>query len=165
MFIIFPLILVTIISIPRTRVLLVQLMTLVYLLFLVLYNQINHTTVGHAISKVALFLSPLKQFCTKLINRYTYYTVQHLDDNHLVLTYKVRGETYKQIINITPKPCNILIILDENEKDRTDEVLPYLGVQEDIHKSNIRPDFFGATSLTFENGDGNTITIINKKSE
>ena len=140
MFIIFPLILVTIISIPRTRVLLVQLMTLVYLLFLVLYNQIYHTTVGHAISKVALFLSPLKQFCTKLINRYTYYTVQHLDDNHLVLTYKVRGETYKQIINITPKPCN-------------------------IHKSNIRPDFFGATSLTFENGDGNTITIINKKSE
>ena len=94
-----------------------------------------------------------------LFNRIRFYRIRYLDPNNIVITYKINSQTYKQIINIKSKPSNILAVENSDGADITDQVLPYLGIEENIYKSNVNPKFFNTKTLTFYTQNGDTIIM------
>jgi hypothetical protein len=75
--------------------------------------------------------------------------------DHCILSYTLKGSFYK--IKIPYKKDNkVVVILDENYEDVSNEILPFLSPDESFHNSVYTPSFWGKKELTFMDVDGNT---------
>lgn len=88
-------------------------------------------------------------------------TVIKLDKNRFQISYVIDGKLYKIVVKSKRGPRNILIVYDENQKDMTDIILPFLGPYEDLHKQDYTPEFFNSKSLTFETSNGDKLNFKN----
>lgn len=100
-----------------------------------------------------LFMALYVNFIQK-INK----TITKIDKNRYEVMYTIRGVLYKMVVNQTVGPPKILLVSDENGDDVTDDILPYLGPENDFHGNNFYPVFFGKKSLELVliNGDSKT---------
>ena len=87
--------------------------------------------------------------------------VTKLDKNTYLVEYIIGGKIYKMIVLPKRGPNTIIQIRDHNEKDITDEILPYFGPNYDWHRVNLIPQFFKCEKMTFELDDG-TQKIFNE---
>lgn len=85
-------------------------------------------------------------------------SVVALDRKTYELSYVIKGRLYKMIVVPRIGPAPVLQIIDDEHNDVTDRILPYMGPQYDWHGNNLKPDFFGCSSLTFELMDGSEHT-------
>ena len=88
------------------------------------------------------------------IIQYLNNTVEYLGGNRYLITYIIKGKTYKIIINLKRGPRGILLVSDENEKDVSDLIFPYLGPNENFHGQLYTPNFFDRKELIFELSNG-----------
>ena len=80
-----------------------------------------------------------------------------LDKNTYILSYILHDNEYKMVIKIARGPSPILSIKNEDNKDLTDIILPYLGPKNDWHNNKFTPKFFNCKSLSFELSNGEII--------
>ena len=85
-------------------------------------------------------------------------TVKQIDRKTYEISYVINGTLYKLISQVRFGPIPILQIIDDEENDITENVLPYMGPAYNWHGSKISPDFFGHKTLTFELSDGTEYT-------
>ena len=85
-------------------------------------------------------------------------TVRKIDKKTYEISYVINGKLYKMISHVQFGPSPILQIIDDQENDVTETVLPYMGPSYNWHGNKISPDFFGHNSLTFELADGTEYT-------
>jgi hypothetical protein len=73
----------------------------------------------------------------------------------------IKGKVYKMVVLPTRGPSPIIQIRNQDEKDITDDILPYFGPNYDWHRVSIIPQFFMCEKMTFELEDG-TQKIFNE---
>lgn len=82
-------------------------------------------------------------------------TVVQLDKNKYIITYVIKGKTYKMIVKPIRGPKQVLLVYDENQEDVSHLIFPYLGPEENWHYQVYTPNFFNKNELTFELSNGN----------
>lgn len=87
-------------------------------------------------------------------------SVVPLGNGKFILSYIIRGYTYKMIVK--PNFClsPILQISDENSNDVTNIVVPYMGPSYDWHGIVYTPHILGYKTLTFELIDGRELEFF-----
>lgn len=91
------------------------------------------------------------------IIQYMNNSIIKLDKNTYILSYILHDNEYKMVIKIARGPSPILSIKNEDNKDLTDIILPYLGPKNDWHNNKFTPKFFNCKSLSFELLNGEII--------
>lgn len=81
-------------------------------------------------------------------------TIQKLDGNKYLVTYVIKGKTYKMIVKPTRGPRKVLMVSDEKQQDVSSLVFPYLGPEENFHGEVYTPSFFDRDELIFELSSG-----------
>ena len=77
-------------------------------------------------------------------------------NKHLIHHYAANGRLYKIAIKPRKGPHNVLLVTDENSEDVTEEVIPFVGPNNDWHGKSFTPTFWDKKSLTFEMHTGET---------
>ena len=88
------------------------------------------------------------------IIQYLNNTIKHLEGNKFVITYVIKGKTYKIIITLKRGPRDVLLVSDDTETDVSDLIFPYLGPDENFHNQLYTPNLFGRNELIFELSNG-----------
>lgn len=78
----------------------------------------------------------------------------------VIISYTVNGKLYKIETKIKKGPDSVLLVMDENLEDITDEITPFLGINEDWHQNSFTPSFWNRKSLTFELDSGQHKTFL-----
>lgn len=86
-------------------------------------------------------------------------SIKKIDKNNYEISYLIDGKMYKMIVKPHKGPACILQVIDENNKDITDEIIPYLGPENDWHGRKFSSKDFKKKSLTFELGNGEERTF------
>lgn len=118
--------------------------------FLISYDKKNNICKLLYIVFSIIFRSLYISFIQK-INR----NVKKLSSKKYEITTIIDGKIYKFFIKPKRGPSNILQIIDDNDNDVTDEIIPY------IHNIVINPEILGYSSLTFNLSNGDTLIYEN----
>jgi hypothetical protein len=86
-------------------------------------------------------------------------SVKKVDKHRYEVSYVINGRLYKMIVRNIRGPCPVLLIVDDNNEDVTDVIVPYMGAGRDFHKFKFTPQFFGHTHLSVELSSGETKTF------
>lgn len=81
-------------------------------------------------------------------------SVRKLENGVYEITYVIQGRRYKMLVKPVGGPSPIFLAVNENDDDVTNQLLPYIGVQNDFHKSDITPRCLGYKELTLEMFNG-----------
>ena len=101
-----------------------------------------------------------------IIIQYLNSSVVHIGGNKYIITYIIKGKTYKMIVKPVRGPKKIMLISDNNQLDVSSLVSPYLGPEEDFHGAIYTPKFFGREELVFELSNGDEkIFLVNDNIE
>jgi hypothetical protein len=85
-------------------------------------------------------------------------TVKSVGRQTYIIAYVIAGKQYKMVIRPMRGASRVLQVSDEDSKDITSYVLPFMGPAYDWHGIPLTPQFFHAQSLTFEFGNGREVT-------
>lgn len=99
------------------------------------------------------FLMVCESSYLKLIT-YLNNSVKKIDKNKYEVSYVINGKLYKMVTSTARGPVPILQILNEDNIDVTEYIIPYMGPNNDWHNKKYFPDFFNYKSLIFELSNG-----------
>ena len=88
------------------------------------------------------------------IIQYMNSTIIQINGNKYLVTYVIKGKTYKMIVKPTRGPRKVLMMSDENQDEISHIVGPYLGPEENFHGEIYTPSFFGIKEIVFELSNG-----------
>jgi hypothetical protein len=74
----------------------------------------------------------------------------------VIIEYTLNNKPYRFISKLKRGPSDIAAV-KYNEIDITEEILPYLGPNEDMHNIRYTPNVFGYDSMEFYMIDGSTL--------
>ena len=122
-----------------------------------LYSLYDLVATRHKSRSMIIFIS------TKMLAQAFYQNLLHYLDNSLVkvdknkyeLKYVINGKLYKKIIKPDRGPIPVVSVTNENDDDVTEEILPYMGPNNNFHNEKFTPKFFGHNKLIFEMLSGN----------
>ena len=123
----------------------------------------NLVATRHTSSIIITFISIemlLQAFYQSLV-QYLDNSIKKIGKNKYELKYVINGKIYKQIITPERGPQPVIFILNDNNEDVTEQILPYIGPNNDFHNQNFNPNFFGYTKLIFEMLNGETRVFCN----
>lgn len=86
-------------------------------------------------------------------------TITRIDKKSILLTYVLNNKIYRMIIRPQKGPPNILMVVDNNFNDVTENILSYYGPQHDWHNRSFTPACLGYEKLTFELSDTTSKTF------
>lgn len=121
-----------------------------------LHNNNRFTILYHTVNILykSIIISVLNYDCCRN-NR-----VKKIERNLWEITYEINGKKYKMLVRPDRGPSYIRKIYDNNNIDITDYIHPYLGPNNDFHKSDIlTPEFFNLKSIVIEKNDGHVQTF------
>ena len=104
------------------------------------------------------FLMVLESLYLKLVT-YLNNSIKKIDKNKYEVSYVINGKIYKMVTSPSRGPVPIVQIINENNIDVTEHILPYMGPNNDWHNRKYFPDFFNYKSLIFELSNGERKTF------
>jgi hypothetical protein len=75
--------------------------------------------------------------------------IEHIDKKTAIISYVLNGKLYKIIVHQKRGPGSVAFVIDENQEDVSDMVIPFLGPNDDWHKTEFNPNFWKKKTLTF----------------
>ena len=129
------------------------------------YNKwisLNNLVSSQHNSKIMIKIISLQMIFKSLYLSFIQYmnnSIIKIDKNSYELSYIVHGKLYKMIIKPIRGPVPILCVTNENNIDITEQILPYLGPNNDWHGKKYYPDFFKHKTLNIELLDGTKKTF------
>jgi len=88
------------------------------------------------------------------IIQYVNNTIIPVNNGKYMVTYVIKGKTYKMIVKPTRGPRKVLLVSDDKHEDVSFLLFPYLGPEENFHNKIYTPRFFEKDELVFELSDG-----------
>ena len=128
------------------------------------WKKINNLVSAHHKDLVSIYGISMKMILQALYLAFIQYlnnSVKKIDKNTYLVEYIVGGKVYKMLVLPKKGPSPIIQIRNEDDKDITDDILPYCGPNYDWHHVGIIPQFFNCEKMTFELDDG-TQKIFNE---
>jgi hypothetical protein len=123
----------------------------------------NLVATRHTSSVIITFIS-----IEMLVQAFYQSLVQYLDNsitkvgkNKYELKYVINGKLYKKIITPERGPLPVIFITNETNEDVTEQILPYIGPNNDFHNEKFYPSFFGYKKLIFEMLNGESRVFYN----
>ena len=86
-------------------------------------------------------------------------SVKKLDKNKYEVSYIINGKFYKMVTTTARGPIPVIQIMNEDNIDVTEYIIPYMGPNNDWHNRKYFPDFFNYKSLIFELSNGERKTF------
>lgn len=86
--------------------------------------------------------------------QYTNRTISPIEGNKYIVTYVIKGKTYKMVVKPRRGPSKVIMVSDKKQEDVSFLVFPYMGPEEDFHGKIYSPKFFKKDELVFELSDG-----------
>lgn len=114
------------------------------------------------------FSSVICVSCKMIAKMYWLYFLQWCNNsvertkNGYILSYVINGNSYRIFLKHRRGPKPFLLVVDENDNDVTDEIIQYLGPNQDWHCQKYCPENFNKNCLTFEMMDGKQKNFFNK---
>lgn len=126
-----------------------------------LYSLYDLVSTRHKSRSMILFVSAkmLSQAFYQNLLHYLDNSLTKIDKNRYELKYVINGKLYKKIIKPNRGPIPVISVINENGYDVTEEILPYMGPNNDFHNEKFTPKFFGYDKLTFEMLNGNILNF------
>ena len=82
-------------------------------------------------------------------------TVVQIDGSkNYIVTYVIKGKTYKMLVKPSRGPRKVLLISNNNNKDISYDICPYLGPDECLHGIEYTPNFFNQNEMIFQMSNG-----------
>ena len=81
-------------------------------------------------------------------------SIVHLKNGQYLVTYVIKGKTYKMVVKPVRGPRKVIIVSDNNDEDVSPLVFPFLGPEENFHGKIYTPEFFDKEELIFELSNG-----------
>ena len=137
----------------------------IYDFLIIKYNKwisLNNLVSSQHNSKIMIKIISLQMIFKSLYLSFIQYmnnSIIKIDKNSYELSYIVHGKLYKMIIKPIRGPIPILCVTNENNIDITEQILPYLGPNNDWHGKKYYPDFFKHKTLNIELLDGSKKTF------
>ena len=137
----------------------------IYDFLIIKYNKwisLNNLVSSQHNSKIMIKIISLQMIFKSLYLSFIQYmnnSIIKIDKNSYELSYIVHGKLYKMIIKPIRGPVPILCVTNENNIDITEQILPYLGPNNDWHGKKYYPDFFKHKTLNIELLDGSKKTF------
>ena len=137
----------------------------IYDFLIIKYNKwisLNNLVSSQHNSKIMIKIISLQMIFKSLYLSFIQYmnnSIIKIDKNSYELSYIVNGKLYKMIIKPIRGPIPILCVKNENNIDITEQILPYLGPNNDWHGKKYYPDFFKHKILNIELLDGSKKTF------
>jgi hypothetical protein len=126
----------------------------------VLNKSDKKTTCANKLKNVGKVLkvcfSILFQLYLLKFKQWTNNTIEHIDKKRAVINYVLNGRHYKMVVRDRKGPHDVLLVHDEDNNDITDLVLPYLGPNDDWHKTSFTPAFWDKNKISFELTSGDS---------
>ena len=129
------------------------------------WNRITNLVESKHSSKLIIYTISIKMIIQAMYLSFVQYlnnSVRKLDKNTYEVEYIIGGKTYKMVVVPKKGPNHILHIIDENDDDLKDLILPYYGPKYDWHSNKLIPEFFGRKKLVFHLDDGTEKTFFNQ---
>ena len=96
--------------------------------------------------------------CVQYLNN----TVVKLNSKIYLINYVIKGRQYSMIIKPKRGPTPVLQIINEDQEDITEKVLPYMGPKYDWYHDELDFNvYFKSKKLTFNLSNGNICTGTN----
>lgn len=86
-------------------------------------------------------------------------SIEHIDHKTVVFSYVLNGKLYRMVVRPRRGPTNVLLVVDDQSNDVSDDVLPFMGPNQDWHGKEFTPSFWHNKSLTFELATGEQKTF------
>jgi hypothetical protein len=83
-------------------------------------------------------------------------SLEKIDRKTVVISYIINGKLHKILVRVKKGPENIILVLDENDNDVSEEVIPYIGHNDGW---NLSPKFWKRNKLVFKLSNGDTKTF------
>jgi hypothetical protein len=99
--------------------------------------------------------------CIEIVNYFKHDSTRRVDKNTYEVSYELNSKSYKMLITPHRGPPRVIQVIDHDNIDITELVLPYLGPKFDWHGHFIKPSFFNITSMSLNWADGTTTHILN----
>jgi hypothetical protein len=128
------------------------------------WKRLNNLVSTQHNSKFIITFISLQMVAESLYNSLIQYlnnSVIKLNKNTYIVSYVINGKLYKTVVVPKRGPLPVLNVIDENNNDISDIILPYLGPNNDWNKYKFTPSFFKSKQLTFELLNGE-IKIFNE---
>lgn len=112
----------------------------------------NLVATRHTSSVIITFISIemlLQAFYQSLV-QYLDNSIKKIGKNKYELKYVINGKLYKKIIIPERGPLPVILIMNEKNEDVTEQILPYIGPNNNFHNEKFNPIFFGYKKLIFE---------------
>jgi hypothetical protein len=89
-------------------------------------------------------------------------SIEYINKKKIIVSYIINGVIYKFVVNKRKGPSDILMIIDENRSDVTDEILPFYGPNQNWHGETFKPEFWKKEHLIFKFNNGEKDIIFYK---
>jgi hypothetical protein len=83
-------------------------------------------------------------------------SVKKIGKNTYEVSYELNNRPYKMLVTPYRGPQPVMQVIDADDRDITDNVLPYMGPKYDWHGHPIAPSFFNTQRLTINWSSGET---------
>lgn len=103
----------------------------------------------------SLLLNAIYIFLSQKLNK----SLIHINNNIYDIQYVVKGQLYKIRFKVPISPSLILLITDEDNNDVTNDILPYIGPDNNFHGIKYTPKSFNKKKLIFETINGDELTF------
>jgi hypothetical protein len=126
------------------------------------WNNLNSLVSTRKTNNFDIYWYSVKIICRMLYLSFIQYlntSVVKITKGRYIISYVVNGKMYKMVVKPLRGPSPILQIINDNMEDVTEDIIPYLGPDNDFHKINYNPVFFNYDYLTFEMSNGNQINF------
>jgi hypothetical protein len=89
-------------------------------------------------------------------------SIEIINKKQVVISYILNGTLYKFLVYKRNGPLDILMIIDENRTDVTDQILPFYGPNQNWHGQKFKPDFWKKKLLIFKFNNGEKDVLFNR---
>ena len=89
-------------------------------------------------------------------------SIEIINKKQVVVSYILNGSLYKFLVYKRNGPLDILMIIDENRTDVTDQILPFYGPNQNWHGQKFKPDFWKKKLLIFKFNNGEKDVLFNR---
>jgi hypothetical protein len=125
------------------------------------WNQVRVLSATRKTNRLAIAWMTLQMISSAVYIGFLQYmnnTVKSVDRQTCIVSYVIAGKPYRMVVKPVRGASRVLQVSDEESRDVTSYVLPFMGPSYDWHGMALTPQFFHTQSLTFEFGNGREIT-------
>lgn len=112
----------------------------------------NFVSIHHKGYINIIYISMLTIFSAKCHELYRSFnnSAVKMSNNKYLVTYTINNKTYKMIVHNSKGPKKVINITDETNENIYNDIIEYLGPQENFHNISYTPKDFGKKQIIFE---------------